>query len=209
MFEAGALAKKLDAALVCPVLFDDLSDADVRGPLTDFQSTLFNRKDFEKLIRTINSVASDGGLGETTLKSVFEKWWPDLEKSVIDIMANRNVEPTEVRRSERELLEELLQLARAKSRADSIARRMDAKRIPFADRRRVRNFEVAGSATNKRRFWEAVRDGGSGWSVKNANDENDGDAWLSIVGPTMFDLEIAEQDLIKAGRQFDVKVTSC
>jgi len=37
MFEAGALAKKLSASLVCPYLFD-LDQAQVAGPPSQFQS---------------------------------------------------------------------------------------------------------------------------------------------------------------------------
>ena len=114
LFEAGALSKSLDRSRVCTLLFD-LEPADVKPPLTTFQATRFNKKDFKRLIITINS--SSGGetaqLQRDVLDSVFEMWWPKLEAEVNEIMRSHSEQSQGARRSDRDILEEILELSRA------------------------------------------------------------------------------------------------
>ena len=44
LFEAGALSKMMDKASVCPFIFD-LKRAEVKGPILQFQSTIFEKED--------------------------------------------------------------------------------------------------------------------------------------------------------------------
>ena len=55
MFEAGAISKKIDQSLVCPILID-LDNADISGPLTQFQTTEFEKSEFRKLISTLYAI---------------------------------------------------------------------------------------------------------------------------------------------------------
>src|SRR5262249_20317623 len=85
MFEAGAIARTMDKAEVCPILFD-LDPTDVEGPLQRFQGTRFSKAEIRQLLSSINSAASNVGLAERTLEAVFEKWWPDLEAEIASIL---------------------------------------------------------------------------------------------------------------------------
>ncbi|MBN2208333.1 MAG: TIR domain-containing protein [Candidatus Coatesbacteria bacterium] len=111
LFEAGALSKYLEKARVCTLLFD-LDAADVKGPLTSFQATKFAREDFKRLVGTINNTAGDAKLEPTVLDSVFDKWWPDLENQVAEIIRTYDGGTKRQLRPERDILGELLDLTR-------------------------------------------------------------------------------------------------
>lgn len=116
LFEAGALSKSLDKAYVCPIIFG-ITNTDLAGPLKQFQTTEFEKNDFHKLIGVINSRLGDHKLSPKTLDTVFEKWWPDLERRVSEIMsAGASSGPQKPVRTDRELIEEILVLTRSSSR---------------------------------------------------------------------------------------------
>ena len=121
MFEAGALSKSLEKTHVCPILFG-VAATDIEGPLKQFQCTAFEKGDVKQLITTINGRLQEGKLAQKTLEAVFEKWWPDLLEKVSNILGKEEA-PAEPIRSDRELLQEVLLLARratASSRSTSI-----------------------------------------------------------------------------------------
>lgn len=111
LFEAGALSKNLGTAKVCPILFG-LETTDLQGPLSQFQASKFNQTDIRGLMGTINRELEEEGLSERTLDSVFNKWWEDLESQVQVITQQDNSSEEKPMRSDRELLEEVLQLSR-------------------------------------------------------------------------------------------------
>lgn len=111
LFEAGALSKSIQQSHVCTLLFD-LEPADIKGPLTSFQATKFLKEDFKKLVVTINASSGDLRLETPVMDQVFEMWWPKLEAEVSDILKNHRTEGKQVKRSERDILEELLDLTR-------------------------------------------------------------------------------------------------
>lgn len=118
MFEAGALSKQIGTSKVCPILFD-VDNADIVGPLVQFQTVQFRQDDIRKLIETLNKSVKDNPLDKKVLDNVFEKWWPDLESNVQKILekhreSNNNNSKIESR-SDREILEEILELSRLKS----------------------------------------------------------------------------------------------
>ena len=118
LFEAGALSKNFGKANVCTVLFN-VESTDITGPLTCFQATKFDKADFKKLIKTINDTGGESKLDSKVLDDVFEMWWPRLEGKIKNIIRNYKEESHEEERSEREILEELLELTR-----------MTAKKMP-------------------------------------------------------------------------------
>jgi hypothetical protein len=112
LFEAGALSKNLDKSRVCPILFG-LEPADVTGPLVQFQFTQFTKEDFKRLISTINAELEEHKLADSTLQTVFETWWPKLEGQVREQLARPvKSKGDAAKRSDRDLLEEVLSLAR-------------------------------------------------------------------------------------------------
>lgn len=111
LFEAGALSKSLEQSRVCTLLFD-VDPSDVKGPLTSFQGTRFAREDFKRLFVAINGAAGDSRLETPVLDSVFDMWWPKLEENVSAILKGVDKTTKKERRSERDILEELLELTR-------------------------------------------------------------------------------------------------
>lgn len=112
MFEAGAISKKIDQSLVCPILFG-IKNSDVSGPLTQFQTTIFDKHEVKSLIRTINSSNKGAQVTDEVLNDVFEVWWPKLETKIHAILNQEDGEPTIRLRTERDILEEILDLSRS------------------------------------------------------------------------------------------------
>ena len=110
LFEAGALSKAMDKALVAPLLFD-LKHSDLSGsPLLQFQATTFSKEEIKKLITTMNEKTEHKLDG---LDKVFEKWYPELEeaiKSIISVAEEKDEEDESVISSQ--VLEEILSLSR-------------------------------------------------------------------------------------------------
>jgi len=106
MFEAGALSKQLESR-VCPILFG-LSPADVQGPLTQFQLNEFGPEGIYRMLSSINDLSKPNRLSIEVLKDTFDKWWPDLNSSILK--AKRIVSSPSIAssRSERDLIEEIL-----------------------------------------------------------------------------------------------------
>lgn len=77
-FEAGALSKALDRARVTPFLFRVERTA-ITEPLRQFQSTLPEKDDVRKLVKSLNSALGDQALDEGRVDEIFDVWWPRLE----------------------------------------------------------------------------------------------------------------------------------
>jgi hypothetical protein len=112
MFEAGALSKSLDKSRVCPMLFG-IEPSDMSGPLVQFQATSFSKEEVLKLLRTVNQQLDSTALEAKTLENVFEKWWPDLNSKITSILDDSPSAKDANLRTEREILEEVLQLTRS------------------------------------------------------------------------------------------------
>jgi len=113
LFEAGAIAKSPDKTYACTLLID-LKTADVIDPLAQFQHTPATKEEFLKLVKTLNGALEADQMPEAHVDKAFEKWWPELEKKLQTLPPD---EPTKrPHRGERELLEELIGLARATSK---------------------------------------------------------------------------------------------
>ena len=116
LYETGALSKNVDKSNVCPIVLD-LGTSDIEGPLSCFQITELTKPDFKRLFKTINKASGDRALEPDVLNSVFEKWWPDFEKQINELLSNADVEDIEEEpfKSDREVLDEVLRLVRAKN----------------------------------------------------------------------------------------------
>lgn len=118
-FEAGALGKSIDKSRVSPFLFR-LKRSEVEGPILQFQSTVFERDDVLKLLKSINTACAQDTLEDARLEKAFDVWWPQLEKQLTAIADTPSTEPDEVAvSSENEVsdksarvLEEILELTR-------------------------------------------------------------------------------------------------
>jgi TIR domain len=112
MFEAGALSKNIDKSKVCPLLFG-VEPTDIQGPLIQFQAAKFEKDEIHKVIKMINAELGESKLASEVLDSVFEMWWPKLKEWIeVELSANAKSNSPSAR-SEREILEEILQLTRS------------------------------------------------------------------------------------------------
>lgn len=127
-FEAGALSKTMEKSFVSPFLFD-IKRSEVKGPILQFQSTIFQKDDIKKLLHTLNKACGEASITDARLDKAFEVWYPTLEvelnkiKGVVD-------EPDEESKKEgvqshtSEILEEILDLSRNNQK---LLRNPDAK----------------------------------------------------------------------------------
>ncbi len=117
-FEAGALSKTMDKSFVSPFLFD-IKRSEVDGPILQFQSTIFQKEDIKKLIKTLNKACGEGSIPEARLDKAFDVWYPTLEeelnkiKEAIEPVENRDIDAGETENISSEILEEILELARS------------------------------------------------------------------------------------------------
>ncbi len=113
LFEAGALSRP-SRAHVCTILLG-LAPSDVEMPLAQFDHTALDQKEeILKLVRTINGVVKDAkerAPDEAVLIDTFEKYYPDLDKAICGIASLPSAAPSRGR-TERQLLEELLEISR-------------------------------------------------------------------------------------------------
>ncbi len=116
LFEAGALSVKQNA-YVCTLLLD-VEPTDVKQPLAQFEATKINKEDFYRLLQTINRAVEESGeraLGEFDLKELYDYHWHLLDDRFKKINEAGASIPMPIR-SEREMLQEILELVRSQVR---------------------------------------------------------------------------------------------
>jgi hypothetical protein len=149
-FEAGAISKAGgDRTYVCTYLFE-INSTDVIEPLAQFQHTLANKEETRSLIKTLNRALQDNGLQgfleERTLDEIFETFWPQLEESLKGILtAYKNSEPQSPKRSERDILEEILSLVREPSKQTFVT--YQPTPFPWSDQYTLAQFTTPPSAS--------------------------------------------------------------
>jgi len=115
-FEAGALSKTMDKSFVTPFLFD-IKRSEVKGPLLQFQSTIFQKEDLKKLIGTLNKACGENKINEERLNKAFDVWYPTLEKELNTIKGEtEQSDENKIRDGHNfslEILEEILELSRS------------------------------------------------------------------------------------------------
>lgn len=128
LFEAGALSKDLDQSRVCSVLFG-MDNTDLTGPLVTFQTTLFNKTDFKKLMLSVNDAGGDRALPKETFENVFNMWWPKLEERIASIVAKERDQDEIESRTDRDILDEILSHTRLNSKR--APRSSSKRRLPL------------------------------------------------------------------------------
>lgn len=128
-YETGAITGSVESR-VCPVLFE-LAKTEVDPPLAQLQLTSLDLEDIFLMMRSMNAVAGTN-LSEHDLRDAVEIWWPKLEErlavvpqGMTGVPASTPPEPEQPKVSDRELLEELLDLVRNLRRDVSPTRRQD------------------------------------------------------------------------------------
>ncbi|MBH0109174.1 toll/interleukin-1 receptor domain-containing protein [Salinibacterium sp. NG22] len=104
-FEAGALGKSLGESRVSPLLVD-LTQADVTGPIQQFQMTsLAHIEDVWKLVTDINKLV-DNPVPLAQMRILFDNAWPAFEKAIK--VAQKGAGPAKTTRPSQEILDEIL-----------------------------------------------------------------------------------------------------
>jgi hypothetical protein len=118
-FEAGALAKSVDFSRVVPIAID-IAPAEIPAPLGQFQAIRLNQEDFGDLLVSMNE-SSSAPISEQNVHRALGKWWPDL-KLDLGMVEERDYQSSSVAehppRSDRELLEEVLDSIRTVNRSE-------------------------------------------------------------------------------------------
>jgi hypothetical protein len=125
------LSKALDDSLVCPYLFK-VEPTAVEWPLAQFHLERADKEGTRKLLATINNTATEKKLEPAHLQESFDVWWPQLEKTLAAI---KPVQVSGPRRSDRDLLEEILITVRQlhiREPSDEEAKSLQAKLTEFA-----------------------------------------------------------------------------
>lgn len=110
LYEAGCLSKSVADARVIPYRIG-LSATDVGFPLAQFQAVDADEEGTRKLLLSINAVR-ERPLAPDQFQRVFAKWWPDLDKQLKALPPLRSAPA--VARTDRSLLEEILEIVRPK-----------------------------------------------------------------------------------------------
>jgi len=108
-FEAGAMAKNVGKALVCPYYFG-MKPTDVGlAPLAQFNGTHADPEDTRRMIGTLNGALSDKAIRDTILDKTFNQFWPELKEKLDRIQSVKEAP----KRTQVEMLEEILTRVRA------------------------------------------------------------------------------------------------
>jgi hypothetical protein len=121
LFETGALGVKMEKINVCPICID-LSKDQVSPPMSFFNLAQANDKsEMLKLIRSINNaVPKEAQIEKGSLERSFDRWWPDYESGLAEVMAVQTDAAEPPPRPLPEMVKEVLDLTR--SHSDTLAR---------------------------------------------------------------------------------------
>ena len=131
LWEAGALSKTIKNTHVCTLLIG-LEPSDVKPPLSQFQATRMTQDDMLALLSTLNSKLEDRAIPAANLPETFSLWWPSLEAVFSKLPLDEDAPPT--KRSERELIEEILALVRSQNRSAPVVLQAQAVSESFGKR---------------------------------------------------------------------------
>jgi len=157
MFEAGALSNKLDKSRVCPILFN-VDNSDLTGPLATFQTTEFKKNEIRQLMSDINMRCGEDKVDKDVFEESFEMFWPNLKEKVAKEIKNNNKSKDSDKsnkRTDREILKEVLEITRMLSRQNSLERKekdnfiRDEHFVSSKDRGIIESYILDYLGTNK------------------------------------------------------------
>lgn len=106
LFEAGALAKAVEAARVVPVLLG-VGRSDLTFPLAQFQAVESDEAGMRSLVAAVNNALGADRLPATTLDNIFRGLWSGLADAIAAIPDTPSLDGSH--RTDRQLLEELVE----------------------------------------------------------------------------------------------------
>jgi hypothetical protein len=176
-FEAGAMSKIVNTSKVIPLLLD-LRISDLTGPLAQFQAVEAGDKEqIFKMIRAISAV-SPQPLPEDRLKGTFDVFWPRLQERVANLRQPNAEADDHDTRSDRDILEELLALARRNEREITRIRTENAEQPILIseqvlnDRQTAAIIAESNRATRENRLVKEIAELVRGWSYILSKDQD-------------------------------------
>jgi hypothetical protein len=133
-FEAGGVFKAVDgqASRVCVLLLDGLRPADISGPLVQFQHTVPDQDGIKKVLWDVrNAIGAE--VDKQVVEAAVDRHW-DLLAPALTPEPRLPIPGSKPVRTDRELLEELLQYAREANREEAAKRRAAEASAAFAYR---------------------------------------------------------------------------
>jgi len=103
LFESGAIFKKFGASKICTLLIN-VTPNKLGSPLSAFQSTIFEKNDLLKLVKSIYSEIKHPAMTEKELEKQFDRCWDDFAAEIKLLLS----QPHEHKNEMQELSEELL-----------------------------------------------------------------------------------------------------
>jgi len=134
-FEAGAISNKKDEARIWTFLFPEMAATSVKGPLGQFNHTSPDKDDIQKLLRSVRD-ALDLELTDDRLARALDKNWCELEAELKRISALEVGGPPPKRPLE-DMIEELLEMARADARNRIKSSRPPRLEVPLPPEERL------------------------------------------------------------------------
>ena len=143
-FEAGALSKAIQESRVVPYRFQ-LRTSDVGPPLSQFQGVDADEQGTLRLVISINEALGKPLPDDAAVARTFSHWWPDMRELLADIpkTAERDM------RTERNLLEEILEIVRQSGLRDLNNVLGRILLLPNVRRVEVAPKEVGGTVTDR------------------------------------------------------------
>lgn len=135
-FEAGAIAKRVgDVTCLIPLAID-LSATDVATPLGQFQAKEATQSGLWDVVLAVNAALPES-VGEDQLRDVFELVWPEMDEAIALARNNQTPQTPAQRRTDRELLEDVLSTVRQLASVDvaGLAARGRTQGVPRSRRR--------------------------------------------------------------------------
>lgn len=109
MFEAGALAKRLDVARLVPLCVD-LASPEITGPLTTFQARKLDEEGMKKVVREL-MLLREKPPPQAQADQIFQAMWPSLESKITEAK-QKAPEPVSAKRAPEDMLKELVERVR-------------------------------------------------------------------------------------------------
>ena len=81
----------MDKRFVSPFLFD-IKNSEVDGPILQFQSTIFDKNDVYKLLKSLNKACGEDQLTDERLEKASNVWWPTLEEELKKLKGMKEIE---------------------------------------------------------------------------------------------------------------------
>jgi hypothetical protein len=127
LWEAGAIAKTVkEKPLACTLLIG-LEPSQVERPLGDHQHTRLTEKELLRLVKDLNKASGAAALSDAQIEKAFKLCWPELKDRLDKLPPDGPSQRP--RRSELDLLDELLDLARRQTDVQDYVQRDTTERL--------------------------------------------------------------------------------